>query len=184
VNLVRLHVFVVEKTNDDSLVIFHQWSRNWKIYRFQKIIYPFSFDQRNWIRYDLQNIEVGSEYLSSAMPQAPTPLTSGWRHYLWITLYRNISKYLSCLTESSHREISRLKGHELITFRIVLSMYWSLISIDLESCNIHSRKIWIKVSCGFHLKISSTASRNLSRLTNDYPVSDLLILPKRKNQMV
>jgi hypothetical protein len=48
----------------------------------KNIVCPFSFDQRDGIRYDLQNIEVGSEYLSLDMREAPMPFASGWCHYL------------------------------------------------------------------------------------------------------
>jgi hypothetical protein len=37
----------------------------------------FSFDQKDVIRYDLQNIEIRSEYLSPAVRRAPMPLVSG-----------------------------------------------------------------------------------------------------------
>jgi hypothetical protein len=59
--------------------------KNLHIYRSQKVIYAFSFDQSGGIWYDLQNIEVESEYLSPDMREAPMLLASGWRHYLWIS---------------------------------------------------------------------------------------------------
>jgi hypothetical protein len=81
-NLVKLHAFVVEKMDDDSLVILHRWLKFLSVHQFQKTFCPFSFDQKDGIRYDLQNIEGGSEYLPLAMRQTPTPFASGWRHYL------------------------------------------------------------------------------------------------------
>jgi hypothetical protein len=35
VNLVRLHVFIVKKANDERLVIFHQDWKNLYVHRFQ-----------------------------------------------------------------------------------------------------------------------------------------------------
>jgi hypothetical protein len=58
--------------------------KNWHIYKFQKIVYPFSFDQKDDIQYDLQSIEVGSEYLSPVKREVLIHLASGWGHYLWI----------------------------------------------------------------------------------------------------
>jgi hypothetical protein len=78
----------------------------------------------------LQNIEIESEHLSSAMREASKPLASGWPHYL-------STPYLSHLPVISQHGEQNWNWSDCL---LVYSIYLLFVSIHLESDIIRSTK--------------------------------------------